>query len=196
MWNSPPTRLARWLGLDRNPLRRTSDRVECALRLFALLAVAVAVVIGIGMGTRAYDEGVRAEREQKASRQQTQAVLVQDLTRPGVTPAGGVIPGRARAQWTAPDGTVRRGLVEVDPGRRVGDTVLIWVDRDGVQTRPPQDRGATVAAAISAGAAPPFAALAASTLLLVTTRLINQRRAARQWEAEWRIVEPSWRHHI
>ncbi|MFO7249931.1 MAG: hypothetical protein DIU60_004165 [Actinomycetes bacterium] len=196
MWNSPPTRLARWLGLDRNPLRRTSDRVECALRLIALLAVAIAVVIGIGMGTRAYDEGVRAEQEQKRTRYRTQAVLLQDLVRPGMTPAGGVVPGRARAQWAAPDGTLRRGLVDVDPGRRVGDTVLIWVDARGVQTRPPQDRGATTAAAISTGAAPPFVTLAVATLLLTATRLINQRLAARQWEAEWRAVEPTWRHHI
>ena len=37
MSNSPPARLARWLGLDRNPLRRTCDRVEAALRLIVLL---------------------------------------------------------------------------------------------------------------------------------------------------------------
>lgn len=196
MSNSPPARLARWLGLDRNPLRRTCDRVEAALRLIVLLGIVVAVIAGINMGMRAYDQGLRVEQEHKRTRQQVPAVLIQDLTRPGVAPAGGVIPGRARAEWKAPDGSLRRGLVEVDPARRTGDTVLVWVDRSGDLTRPPQDRGTTTAAAISSGLAVPLAAVAISTVLLVATRVVNQRRAARRWEAEWTIVEPSWRHHI
>lgn len=193
---SPPARLARWLGLDRNPLRRTSDRVECALRLIALISVLVAVFVGISMGSRAYDAGVRTEQEHRRTRYQTWALLIQDLNRPGVTPVGGVVPGRARAEWTAPDGTVRRGLVQVDPARRVGDVVLVWIDRRGYLTRPPQDRGTTTAAAISGGLTVPFATIAVSTLLLIGTRAVNERRAARRWEAEWTIVEPSWRHHI
>lgn len=196
MSNSPPARLARWLGLDRNPLRRTCDRVEGALRLLALLGVIVAVITGINMGLRAYRDGVRVEQEQRRARQQVPAVLVQDSSRPGMAPVGGVIPGRARAEWKAPDGSTRRGLVAVDPTHRAGDTVMIWIDRRGDLTRPPQDRGATTAAAISSGFAVPLAAVAFSTVLLVTTRMVNQRRAARRWEAEWTIVEPSWRHHI
>ena len=196
MSNSPPARLARWLGLDRNPLRRTCDRVEGALRLLALLGIVVAAIVGVSMGMRAYDAGLRVEQEHQRTRQQVPAVLTQDRTRPGVAPSGGVMPGRARAEWRAPDGTVRRGMVEVDPSRRAGDTVIIWIDQRGDLARPPQDRGTTTAAAITTGLAVPLATLAISTVLLVTTRVINQRRAARRWEAEWTIVEPSWRHHI
>ena len=36
-------RLARWLGFDRNPLRRGTDRVEAALRLVMVVLVVVAV---------------------------------------------------------------------------------------------------------------------------------------------------------
>ncbi|MEV5413228.1 hypothetical protein AB0K60_30900 [Thermopolyspora sp. NPDC052614] len=196
MSNSPPARLVRWLGLDRNPLRRRSDRVECALRLMALLGLIMAVIAGIGIGARAYEQGVRTEQEHKRTRYQTPAVLVQDLRSPGVAPVTGVIPGRARAEWTAPDGTPRKGLVEVEPGRRTGDTVLIWIDQRGEPTRPPQDRGTTMAGAISSGTAVPLGTAAIATLVLVTTRIVNQRRAAHLWEAEWTIVEPSWRHHI
>jgi hypothetical protein len=196
MSNSPPARLVRWLGLDRNPLRRRSDRVECALRLMALLGLMVAVIVGIGTGVRAYEDGVRTEREQRSLRQQTPAVLVQDLRSPEVAPVGGVLPGRARAEWKAPDGSPREGTVEIEPARRVGDTVMIWTDNRGEPARPPQDRGTTLAAAISAGVAPPFITAAFATFVLVTTRIVNQRRAARRWEAEWTIVEPSWRHHI
>jgi hypothetical protein len=41
-------RLTRWLGFDRNPLRRGSDRVEGALRLVMIILVAVAVRPGGG----------------------------------------------------------------------------------------------------------------------------------------------------
>ena len=43
---SPETslaRLARWLGFDRNPLRRGTDRVETALRL-VMIIVMLAVI--------------------------------------------------------------------------------------------------------------------------------------------------------
>src|SRR5215472_4136731 len=36
-------RLVRWLGLDRNPLRRGTDRVEAALRLVMIILLVVAV---------------------------------------------------------------------------------------------------------------------------------------------------------
>ena len=36
-------RLARWLGFDRNPLRRGTDRVEAALRLVMIILM-VAVI--------------------------------------------------------------------------------------------------------------------------------------------------------
>jgi len=35
-------RLARWLGIDRNPLRRGIDRVEAALRLVIIVLVQAA----------------------------------------------------------------------------------------------------------------------------------------------------------
>lgn len=196
MSNSPPARLVRWLGLDRNPLRRRSDRVECALRLMALLSFMVAVIAGIGMGVRAYEQGVRTEQEERRARYQTDAVLVQDLAPPGVAPVGGVLPGQARAEWKAPDGTPREGTVEADPARRPGDTIKIWIDHRGEPVGPPQDRGTTTVGAISSGLAAPLLTAATATFVLVTTRIINQRRAARRWEAEWTIVEPSWRHHI
>ena len=36
-------RLARWLGFDRNPLRRGTDRIEAALRLVLMIMLVAAV---------------------------------------------------------------------------------------------------------------------------------------------------------
>src|SRR5256885_15166809 len=47
-------RLARWLGLDRNPLRRGTDRFEAALRLVMIIVVVAAVpaaAVAAGRGT-------------------------------------------------------------------------------------------------------------------------------------------------
>src|SRR6202044_1933255 len=37
------TRYARWLGLDRNPLRRRTDRIEAVMRLATVILFLVAV---------------------------------------------------------------------------------------------------------------------------------------------------------
>ena len=42
-------RCARWLGLDHNPLRRTTDRLEVWLRLAALVLLLTAVPVGAFM---------------------------------------------------------------------------------------------------------------------------------------------------
>jgi len=47
--------LARWLGVDRNPLRRGTDRVEAALRLVMILLLVLAVPAAAGAGPRALD---------------------------------------------------------------------------------------------------------------------------------------------
>src|SRR2546429_9873161 len=41
--NESLARLARWLGFDRNPLRRGTDRVEGALRLVMIILAVLAV---------------------------------------------------------------------------------------------------------------------------------------------------------
>jgi hypothetical protein len=38
-----PARLARWLGFDRNPLRRGTDRIEAVLRLVMMIMLVAAV---------------------------------------------------------------------------------------------------------------------------------------------------------
>jgi hypothetical protein len=193
MSKSPLTRLARWLGLDRNPLRRRSDRMEAAVRLTALLGVIFAVVVGVAMGFRSFHQGVRAEAEQAGTRHLTKAVLVQAAVSPRIAPAGGVVPGHARAQWKAPDGTMRQGNVEAEPTKRTGDVVMVWTDQRGGLTRRPQDRETTLVTSITTGLGIPMGATGVFGLVVITVRMVNQRRARRRWEAEWNAVEPSWR---
>ena len=151
------TRPARWLGLDRNPLRRRSDHVEAAVRLAAIIGVMVAMVVGIVIGLQSFREGVRAEAYQANTRHLTKAVLIQSVAPPKIAPAGGVVTGHARARWQAPDGTKREGDIHAEPAKHVGDTVMIWTDQHGSVTREPQDRETTMVTSITAGLGIPLA---------------------------------------
>jgi hypothetical protein len=187
------TRPARWLGFDRNPLRRRSDHVEAAVRLTAVIGVVVAVVIGIVLGLQSYRQGVRAEEHQASTRHLTQAVVIQGAAPPKVAPSGGVVSPRAHVTWKAPDGTAREGYVEAEPAKRAGDTVLIWTDQRGAVTTRPQDRETTTVTSITRGVGIPLGAFAVFGGLVIGVRVVNQRQARRRWEAEWNVVEPSWR---
>ncbi|GGO26766.1 hypothetical protein GCM10010116_53710 [Microbispora rosea subsp. aerata] len=185
-------RFIRWLGLDRNPLRRRCDRVEALVRLTAVLGVVVAIVFGVMLGMREYGNGLRTETEQARTRHQVAATLTGDVTTPRLS-VGGAAVGHAHATWVAPDGTARTGVIEVPPSKRAGETVRIWTDEKGAIAPRPQDRESTVVAALTVGTGVPLAAGAVLALLVTCTRLINQRRARRLWEAQWTVVEPMWR---
>ncbi|MBX6386448.1 MAG: hypothetical protein IRZ07_26320 [Microbispora sp.] len=192
MSQNPFARFVRWLGLDRNPLRRRCDRVEALVRLAAVLGVVVAIVAGVVLGMREYRNGLKIEAEHARTRHQVVATLTGDVTAPRLS-VGGAAVGHAQATWVAPDGTAKTGVIEVPPGRQAGETVRIWTDDKGVITPRPQDRETTVVAALTVGTGVPLAATAILALLVTCTRLVNQRRARRVWEAQWTVVEPMWR---
>ncbi|MFF4778253.1 Rv1733c family protein [Microtetraspora fusca] len=192
MSQNPFARLARWLGFDRNPLRRRCDRIEAIVRLIAIMGVAVAVVLGVLFGVRTYGDGLRTEAAQAQARHLIRATLLQDVPARGLSPSG-IAVGRARAEWTDAAGTHRTGVIEAPPGKRAGEVVQIWTDDGGMPTRRPQDRETTVVAAMTVGLGLPTGAAALLTLLVLGTRTVNQRRATRAWEAQWSVVEPMWR---
>jgi hypothetical protein len=190
MSQSSFARFARWLGFDRNPLRRPADRVEALVRLVAVVGVVVAVVLGVVFGTQAYSDGVRAEAEQARSRHLTEATLLEDAARPSVTGAAAV---HVRARWTAVNGLEWTSGIDVASTRRAGEVVRIWTDDNGAPVRRPQDRETTIVAAVTIATGLPLAATMLLALLVIGTRSVNQRRARRAWEAQWTVVEPTWR---
>jgi hypothetical protein len=192
MSQSPFAQLARWLGFDRNPLRRPADRVEALVRLLAVLGIAVAVVLGVLLGVRSYGDGVQAEGEQARTRHLTEATLLEDVTPPRLSAAGATA-GRARAEWAAVNGLHWTSGIEAASTRRAGDVVQIWTDDTGAPVRRPQDRETTIVAAVTVATGLPLSAAAALALIVVGTRLVNQRRARSAWEAQWTVVEPMLR---
>ncbi|HEY2280105.1 MAG TPA: hypothetical protein VGI00_17225, partial [Streptosporangiaceae bacterium] len=68
---------ARWLGLDRNPLRRGVDRAETALRLGLVLILTVVPAVALLSGRWAYHSAVVQVRAQDAATHKVSAILLQ-----------------------------------------------------------------------------------------------------------------------
>jgi hypothetical protein len=192
MSQNPFARFARWLGLDRNPLRRRCDRVEALVRLVAVLGAMIAIVAGVVLGVREYGAGLRAEAEQARVRHLVSATLTENVLAPRLSAAGAAV-GHAQATWKAPDGTQRTGVIDVSPTKSAGDVVQIWTDDTGAVAQRPQDRETTIVAALTVGTGVPLTTAAFLAMVVVATRSVNQRRARRAWEAQWTVVEPTWR---
>ena len=186
------TRRRRWLrGLwpDRNPLRRTADRVEAAVVAGLLAAFVIgAPLAALIAGHWSYAVALRAEHAQRSAWRQVPAVLLADAPYPGYSRYGVDV----RARWTARDGTRRSGVVSV-PGRaRAGSTVLVWVDASGGLAGPPLRHAQVIGQVATAALLTPVGL----GLLLVCAGVVARGRLERRriatWDADWQVTGPQW----
>ena len=190
-------RQARRLGLDRNPLRRRTDRIESSVAagLLALFLVG-APLSGVLAGRWAQQGGLREQRAQ-LSWHQTSAVL---LTSAPALPRyqyrtswsdSAFVPAR----WTGPDGRYRFGQVSAALGTRAGQTVLVWVDASGRATGPPLLHSQLANRELSAEALAPTALAVLLLGLACLVRWLLNRRRLKAWEAAWTTIGPRWTRH-
>jgi hypothetical protein len=186
---SPLARFLRGLRPDRNPLRRATDRVEAAVVAGLLAAFLIgSPVVAMMAGHWAMAAGLRAEQ---TARYKVRATLLQNAPSPFYSAYGSVVLP-AVARWTAPDGTIRVGLVDPPSTARAGTAVTIWTSDSGRRIGPPPPRGqARTRAALTAVSA--FVALGLVLLVswLVAIAVVNKRRIA-AWDAAWREFGPRW----
>jgi len=173
--------------LDRNPLRRRSDRAETAIGIALMVAFAIGAPFTVrGTAIAAYSSAQHARASAIATGQEVTAVTLQ------AAPSKGEAQSWTSATWTAPNGQRRTGRVQVDEGTLKGSAERIWVTWSGDQAPPPlpaqEVSHLAVAAAIGAG-------LGLAVFLFIaaraTRRVLNRRRMA-AWDAEWTAVEPRW----
>lgn len=191
-YKPPVTRLGRFARgrlPDRNPLRRASDRVETAV----LALLVVAFVLGapfavLAAASWAHGLAYRTQLTEQASWRQVTAVTTAAV--PANTADG--LDAQVPARWTAPDGALVKGDVQVPPGSKAGVTVRVWTNRDGQLTGPPlqdnQVSGITILGGIGGGIAAAFAL----TLTGVLARRVLDTRRMAAWDAEWRSTGPRW----
>jgi len=182
-------RAACGLWPDRNPLRRTLDRVEAAI--VAGLAIAFLAGAPVAAVTAAHLAAALGARTAQAQRSwhQLPGVLLADVPGSGYGRSGPVAPAR----WAAPGWGARTGTVAAPPGARAGSTVLVWVDASGHLATAPPLRLAQVneQAVLAAAAAVVALGYLLSSAGLLAYGLLGRRRLA-AWDADWRATEPRW----
>jgi hypothetical protein len=181
-------RAVRGVWPDRNPLRRTLDRVEAAIVAgLAIAFLAGAPATAVTAAHLAATIGTRTAQAQR-SWHRMPAVLLADAPRraaPRYRPV-------ARASWAGPGGRPRTGTVSAPPGAPAGSTVPVWVDASGNLAKAPlrlsqvndQAMLAAVAACVALGCLLPCVGLLAHGVL-------GRRRLA-AWDADWQATEPRW----
>jgi hypothetical protein len=191
------TRCARWLALDRNPLRRPADRLEVVLRLIVLIVILAGVPLAsIGAGRAVDHMGIRQARAEQAADHQVAAVLTQPAPAHGSPdPYTGAQIAWVPARWAAANGTVHYGPVLAAAGAGKGSTVAIWTNASGAATDPPESHGDIVSNVFVVSTSTGLILLVALVGLQTLGRCLLDRRRMKAWDAEWRTTGPRWTGH-
>lgn len=182
-------RLRYRLGLDRNPLRRGSDRVEALVLLILITAfVPLAAVAAITAAGWVSSAGAQAERA-AASLTEVRAELLQGA--PVVSAPTGTAWLWVRARWTV-DGTTHTGLVPALAGLPKGSTEELWVDPAGRVSQPPPTSGQITARVVLAVTVAPAVVALGLWLFWRGLRWSLDRRRMAGWARAWAFVGPLW----
>jgi hypothetical protein len=184
-------RLLRGRRLDRNPLRRGSDRAETVVLGALLAAVLVAAPFTAhAAGSWAHASAVRDAQVQRASLHQVTATLLGAA--PVLSSYGSAANFAVEARWRAPDGRVRTGELLVTAATAASHSTRIWVDRAGRLTGPPLSRDQVAGRAqLAVGVAVGGLAVLLITAAWLVRRGIDRRRMA-AWDADWLANGPRW----
>lgn len=183
----------RRLALDRNPLRPREERLRVWTGWLALAAIGLALpMLAPRAAAWAHRTETAGAQVTAAHRHPVRATLLLTARAYATMPTVVSAPERVPAVWTAPDGTRRRGEVEVAGYVPAGGRVTIFVDdRGGVTAAPKtprQIRDESTVVGIAAWAA---AAACAGVLNGLVRRALRRRRYA-QWELRWAVLAPEW----
>lgn len=186
-------RLLRGRRLDRNPLRRGSDRAETVV-LGALLAAFLtgAPVAAHTAGSWAYTTYARQAQAQRAALRQVPATLLQAPPKVTAWPGAGVIPLGVDARWRTPDGHVRTGVLFAPAGATAGSTVLVWIDRTGhLADSPIGHAQLATRAQLAEEVAVAGLAITLAVIGWLARWALDRRRMA-AWDADWLATGPRW----
>jgi hypothetical protein len=174
-------RLGRWpiaRLFGRNPLVRTSDRVQALVLVLAVVMPLLSVPIAAAVGTAVHDSNRQIYAEQARTRHSVTATVTdhdaaqQVLLTETTTVA---------AQWSAA-GAEHTGTVEAASTAKSGDLVEIWVDENGAQVGKPAPTTRAAVEAVMAALAIWFCVVAAAVTLCVGTRTVCTRIRFTEWQ--------------
>lgn len=172
-------------GFGRNELLRLSDRVESiVVIIFGTLAI-VAIPFVVAVGVSVHDYEIDDQARQTASLHQTTATVYQEPTASNHYLFGAV--------WSVPvrwdvAGSERVGTIDRDVKSEVGESVPVWIDRQGLLSHAPAVTGSATADAVGVAIVVWLAAVGVSGGIaqLIRWRLDLSRFA--KWDRELRSL--------
>ena len=187
----PTKPVARWLRgrqIDRNPLRRGSDRAQTAV-LGLLLA---AFLAGAPFAGHAAGSWVHATSAREAQAQQAQVHEVQATLLEAAPLAGPYAFPDVDVRWLASDGRVHTCRIFVREGVAAGGTVTAWINQAGQPAGPPLRHGQVVRRVqLAVGCAVGGLAVTLIVVGWLICCFLDRRRMA-AWDAGWLAYGPRW----
>lgn len=182
--------LVRRLGLERNPLRRPSDRIEAGARVAALLVCMAAIPAAVEVGALTHAHLVATAADQAATRDRQSGTVQSD---PEILAGRAAVVATARVVWTSATGSTHEATIGVPAGSHRGDRITVWTTRGDVPTASPLSvRDAVALAGLAAVGL--LLAVAGSTLLLLNAlRWALDRGRYRAWATGWTQLDAARR---
>jgi hypothetical protein len=169
----------------RNPLVRTSDRIELLVIAFGVLIALVATACAGALGTAVHDARSDTYLAEARTRHTVPATAVEDSTT-FVGVRDNVV-ARVNARWQV-DGTEHTGALTTDGSVKAGDPLVIWVDRDGNRVDAPTPTSQAGVDAVGVAYAAWQTVLFAVAGLVCWGRSRLDHRRISGWERELRIL--------
>jgi uncharacterized integral membrane protein len=162
---------------SRNPLVRTSDRLEGAVVALAVILVVIAAACAGVVGTMIHDTETQKFLQQSQSRHTLMATAVSD-SKP--EPSTGTTASTVHAQWRV-NSINHAGVLGWDYAVKAGEALPIWVDGDGNRVDRPTPIQRATADAVSAAVVGWLIVVLAAAQVVCAVRA----RATRMRDAEW-----------
>jgi hypothetical protein len=169
---------------SRNPLMRTSDRIEAAAAALAGLLIVIAAACAGVIGTMIHDTETQNYLEQARTRHAVVAKAVDD-SKPAASPE--TTASTVHAQWQV-NGVDHADVLGWDYAVKAGEPLQIWFDSDGNRVDQPTPIARADMDALSVAIVGwLIVALAAARVVATVRAHVNRMRDA-QWEREIRSL--------
>jgi hypothetical protein len=186
-------RVYRGRRLDRNPLRRPSDRGETLAIIWLLVICAITAPLAArGAAAEAGSLGQHARATAIATRHQITAITLQATPPPDNAPFMAIDQSWINVKWTVPDGRARTGTILVDDGTPKSSPLRIWVTTPGDLVPPPLTVAAIGQLADVAAASAVLGVIVTFAISWALVRYLIGRRRLAAWDAGWAAIEPHW----
>jgi len=169
---------------SRNPLIRTSDRLEAAVVALAVILVVVAAACAGIAGTIIHDTETQAFLQQAQTRHALVATAVADSRPEGST---GTTASTVAARWQV-NGINHADVIRSDYAIKAGEPLQIWVDDHGKPVARPSPVERAAVDALAAAVVGWLIVVLAAAQVVGAVRAHATRMRDAQWERDIRCL--------